>query len=391
MPKVLAVAVVLAVGCVPPAAAAAMAACPPPGRWTVPDTGAAIPAPDLIGRSAAASVVLLGEVHDQVEHHRWQAQTLAALHAHRPDMVIGVEMLPRRVQPALDRWVAGELSESAFLRAVAWDRVWGFDADLYMAIFHFARMHRVPMVALNVERGLVARVGREGWAAIPAEAREGVGDPAPPPVPYRARLAEVFAMHRSGQLPAADDDPAFRRFVEAQLVWDRAMAEGLAAAHRRTGALAVGIIGSGHLEHRWGVPHQLADLGLADAVVLLPWETGATCAPIGAGLADAVFGLAPPPADADEDEDDQNWRPRLGVAIAEAEDGVRVETVSADSVAEAAGLRAGDVILQAAGRVTARPDDLRQVIRRQAPGTWLPLSVRRGDATLDLVAKFPAL
>jgi S1-C subfamily serine protease len=34
--------------------------------------------------------------------------------------------------------------------------------------------------------------------------------------------------------------------------------------------------------------------------------------------------------------------------------------------------------------------DLVEAVQRQAPGTWLPLKVRRGAETIELVAKFPA-
>jgi hypothetical protein len=50
-------------------------------------------------------VLLLGEQHDDADHHQWQLQVLAGLHALRPEMIIGFEMFPRRVQPVLDRWV----------------------------------------------------------------------------------------------------------------------------------------------------------------------------------------------------------------------------------------------------------------------------------------------
>ena len=59
------------------------------------------------------------------------------------------------------------------------------------------------------------------------------------------------------------------------------------------------------------------------------------------------------------------------------------------SVAESAGIEAGDVIVTAAGLAMAGPDDLVAVIGRQAPGTWLPLVLDRDGATLDVVAKFP--
>lgn len=68
----------------------------------------------VIANAVKAAVVLLGETHINADHHRWQLQTLAALHAQRPDMVIGFEMFPRRIQPILDRWIAGELNEKSF-------------------------------------------------------------------------------------------------------------------------------------------------------------------------------------------------------------------------------------------------------------------------------------
>ena len=58
----------------------------------------------LIADMASREVVLLGEHHDEEDDHRWQLQTLAALHAQRPRMVLGFESFPRRVQPVLDKY-----------------------------------------------------------------------------------------------------------------------------------------------------------------------------------------------------------------------------------------------------------------------------------------------
>jgi len=44
------------------------------------------------------AVVLLGETHGEVEHHRWQLHTIAALFGHRPDMILCFEMFSRRVR-----------------------------------------------------------------------------------------------------------------------------------------------------------------------------------------------------------------------------------------------------------------------------------------------------
>jgi hypothetical protein len=382
----LALAVVLALAA---PAHAAPADCRP-GSWLDPAAGTVRPHDAVMASAAARGVVLLGETHDNAEHHRWQLSTLAGLLAERPDMVIGFEAFPRRVQPVLDRWVAGELTEEAFLEAVEWRRVWGYDPGLYMPLLHFARQHRLPVVALNVERAFVGRVGREGWAAIPATEREGLGDPAPAADAYLDRLGASWLGHgprRPGPEPdaaAMRDDPAFRRFVDAQLTWDRAMAEALAGARTRPGEpLVVGIIGSEHLRHRYGVPHQLAALGIADPAVLLPHDRAQGCTSLEAGEADAVFVLDPPAmAEAP--------RPRLGVRLGSEAGEVRAVEVMPGSVAEAGGVLAGDTILEAAGVAIRESADLVAIVQGLTPGTWLPLLLRRDGRTIEAVAKFPA-
>ncbi|WP_434614722.1 ChaN family lipoprotein [Azospirillum sp. B2RO_4] len=366
---------------------AARIGCVPPGVWAD-GTGTAVEPVPLLRRIAEAPVVLLGEQHDKPDHHRWQLHTLAGLHALNPDLAVGMEMLPRRLQPVLDRWVAGELTENEFLKQTDWRTVWGFDPQFYLPILQFARLHRLPVVALNVERSLVSRTARNGWAAIPEADREGVGTPAPPTDAYRNRLTETLAAHDRSEARAAapDDAPskAAQRFIEAQGVWDRAMAEKIAETRRATGRSVIGILGEGHVARREGVPHQLADLGIGDAAVLLPWDADRDCDELDGRIADAVFGLGP------EREDAEPQRPKLGVQLDPTPEGIRVGAVGNGSVAEAAGLRTGDRILIAAGMPVRAPADLVAVIRRQAPGTWLPLTIRRDGAEQDVVAKFPA-
>jgi uncharacterized iron-regulated protein len=360
----------------------ALTACLQSGQWAAP----AGPAPramspvEIAASVKDAQVVLLGENHDQVDHHRWQLHTLGMLLATRGKLVIGMEMLPRRAQPALDRWVAGKLSESDLLRETQWNSVWGYDAELYLPILHFARLHRVPVVALNVDRSLTREVGAKGWAAIPKEQREGVSDPAPAAPAYRALLRSWFEHHPNGTDTAGSG--ALDRFVEAQLLWDRAFAESLMqAAAREPGALVVGIIGSGHLRDGFGVPHQLNALGAQAVKVWLPISARTPCNEIATGMADAVFAVESAQAAA---------TPRLGVLLDEERDGPRVREVVAGSVAERAGVQRGDRVLSAAGIRIASATDLISTVKKQPPGTWLPLKVERSGRELDLVAKFPA-
>lgn len=355
--------------------------CLAPGQWRVPASRPVVTdAAAVIAAARNAQFVLLGEQHDEADHHRWQLHALAMLHAARPQMAIGLEMLPRRAQPVLDRWVAGELTEPEFVKESDWSNAWGYDADLYLPILHFARLHRVPLIALNVERALTREVGRKGWAAIPAERREGVGDPAPASEAYRSMLQEWFGYHRDEAEAANAID--FRHFVEAQLTWDRAMAEALLSATKHDPTtLVVGIIGSGHLRHGYGVPHQLRALGAKRITVWLPVSAETPCDRLAAGLADAVFAVG---------TSSELVPQRLGVVLDESEGGPRVREVVAGSVAERAGVLSGDRVISAAGVRIANAAELITTIKRQPPGTWLPLRVNRGGRSLELVAKFPA-
>ena len=359
--------------------------CVPVASWVVPG-GERTEASRVIARAATQSAVLLGEMHESFEHHRWQAQMLAALHAARPDMVIGFEMFPRRAQKALDRWVAGEISESEFLAATDWRNVWRFNPDLYLPLFHFARINRIPMVALNVDERLRREAAAKGFEGIAESEREGVTRPAAPSTAYLDYLLPIYREHErgGGKRPGAGrDDPDFLRFVASQQLWDRAMAQAIhSALARPKRPLVVGIMGSGHVVHGYGVPHQLRELGIADVTVLLPWDRGVECRELVAGIADAVFGVAAPVVPALR-------RQRLGIRIEPATEGVRVAQVDKDSLAEAAGIREGDVIAEIAGLPVKQTGEVLEAVQRQAPGTWLPLKVKRGGETVDIIAKFP--
>ena len=101
-----------------------------------------------------------------------------------------------------------------------------------------------------------------------------------------------------------------------------------------------------------------------------------------AGLADAVFAL-PQVATAKPEP------PRLGVRLEESEGGVRIADVTAGSLADKTGLEAGDRLLVVAGVEVKKLTPVIAAIRLQPAGTWLPMRVKRGDETLDLVVKFP--
>ncbi|MBU3694068.1 MAG: hypothetical protein FGM40_04480 [Rhodocyclaceae bacterium] len=266
------------------------AACVVPGHWQVPG-GTVLPRGQAIARATEARVVLLGENHDDAAHHHWQLDTLAALYRLRPDLALGVEMFPRRLQPVLDAWSRGELDDAAFLQRTEWQKTWGYEPELYMPIFRFVRDHRIPLRALNVDRSEVRKVSGGGWQALDADLRTELGTPAAPLPDYLESLRETFDAH-AAHMPETHrpKDGDFERFVEAQLLWDRAMAAGIAS---QTGARPmVAIMGSGHIRFGHGVPHQLRDLAVSSIYSLVPLSPDEDCSEVREGLADVVVAPA---------------------------------------------------------------------------------------------------
>lgn len=353
--------------------------CAHPGQWW--QAGQPTAASALFEQVAEQDVVLLGEFHDRMSHHRWQLHTLAGLAAHRNDMVIGLEMLPREAQPALDAWVADELSEAQFLQQSQWHEAWGFDPDLYLPILHFARMQQIPLLALNIKPALRRQLATEGFDAVSAEQRFNIGEPAPASDAYRQRLEQSFQMHPTSMgNEDQGDNTAFETFLNAQLIWDAAMADALASAVEDN-TLVVGLMGVGHLAYGEGVPYQLDAMGITATLALMP-TTVQACEPSDGQLADVLYLLG-------DEQTAQTPPPRLGVQIAPNADGVNIIAIREGSLAHAAGLQPDDTVIQAAGQNISTPGELIATVQRQAPGTLLPLEILRDGNSQEILVRFP--
>ncbi len=222
----------------------------------------------------SGSVVLLGELHDSARDHSWQAEVIRAL-AGRQATAVGFEMFPWTAQPALDAWSRGELDFAGLIEAVRWAEVWGYDPELYRPVLEACRAASASIFGLNVDRAIVKAVRNAGWGALPAAESAWLSPAAAPRSAYRRYLFEMTGGARPDRAAKDPADPAFDGFVRAQQVWDRAFACRIASAlSGEPGRLVIGIIGRGHLEYGFGVPDQLADLGVGAVRVALPEAEG---------------------------------------------------------------------------------------------------------------------
>ncbi len=247
--------------------------CVPAGQWQAGAT--LLPANAVVPKLSAAKVLLLGEQHATPTHHAWHAATVAALLDAKKPVVIGIEYLPRSMQPVLDEWVAGKLTPEEFFAKSRWAELWRHDFNAYRPLLDLARDRKVPMVALNIERDFIRSVSKLGFDGAAAAWPGGapIGKPAAPDQAYVDSLTNVFRQHAREASPEA-----VARFIEAQTVWDRAFAEGLASALKANpGAIAVGVMGQGHVEFGHGAAHQLQALGVAPVLTAVPASSTPPC------------------------------------------------------------------------------------------------------------------
>lgn len=204
--------------------------------------GAASLPEGAIDKMASAEIVILGEVHDNPDHHKQQAQIIDRL---APAALV-LEMLTPdqtdRITPAL-------LNDPARLRQVLeWDQSGWPDFDLYAPVFSAARTARI--YGALVPRTQAREVLSAGMTGVFGEdaARFGLDRPLPEEQ-QTAREAMQMAAHCDA-LPAE----MLPGMVDIQRLRDAILAREALRALAETGGPVVVITGNGHARRDWGMP-----------------------------------------------------------------------------------------------------------------------------------------
>jgi len=237
------------------------------GRIWQPATGKFVTPRQVEDTAAQADIVLLGEKHDNPDHHLLQARLVRAVirHGRRPALVF--EMIPEDRQPAIDRWLAQHPGDAAGLGgAVGWDASGWPPWQTYRPIADAALDAALPMRAGNMPGGLAKKIGHAGLSALDPARRTRLGHHDPPSQRLAARLRrELFDAH-CGLMPEISMDP----LVDVQRTRDAVMADNIAAALALAGTdSAVLIAGAGHTRSDHGVPKYLARLAPGRSIVTI--------------------------------------------------------------------------------------------------------------------------
>lgn len=201
---------------------------------------------------AAAPFGLLGEIHDNPDHHRLQAWALGAMveRGRRPAVVM--EMIPEKKAGDLEAYLGGAVVTAEGLgKALDWAKSGWPPWEQYQPIGEAVLAGSLPLHWGNIDRKLARRVGKEGFQALGATRARALGlsEDLSPPL-YQSLQQEIVEGH-CNMLPAAATGP----IAAAQRVKDAVFADQML----RHGAVrgAVLVAGGGHVRRDRAVPWYL--------------------------------------------------------------------------------------------------------------------------------------
>lgn len=174
--------------------------------------GTAIDLDAIVAAMDTVQVAFIGEQHDDPIAHALQATLLTEAYAlarqqDRP-MALSLEMFERDVQPIVDEYLAGLITEQHFRDDA---RPWqNYETD-YRPLVEFAKAHAMPVLAANAPRRYVNRVSRLGpdaLADLPPTALATLPPlPYPGPSPaYREAWMSLMAEMMGGPHGSASDE-----------------------------------------------------------------------------------------------------------------------------------------------------------------------------------------
>lgn len=242
---------------------------------------ATVDIPTMIDEIGSVPIVFVGELHDDMQHHKLQLEVMQRLKAQGKSLAIGMEMFEISSQGTLDAWSSGRISRGAFIRT--YQRNWRhIPYWLYEDIFNYARDNRIPIIALNAPRGIVTKVSRNGFSSLNSDERQQLPPGADEPVSdtYLDFIRRSYAVHGS-------NGDQFRNICEAQMLRNRVMASRIRDYHQRhPDRVMVVIAGGGHARKKGGIP---AELGTIPYKIILPPVPGLDNKTISPGDADFLL------------------------------------------------------------------------------------------------------
>lgn len=210
---------------------------------------------ELINRLGQAKYVLVGEIHDNGDHHRLQAWVISRLAGKMKPAVV-MEMIDADQADKLAAYRAGPDASAAGLgAALNWQNS-GWPAwPLYQPIAEEVFKHDLPLLPGDAGRPDMRKISRNGLEALNPAERRALALDKPLPLKLAEALIRTLEASHCGLLPKRAFEPMsqVQRFRDAHLA--RALVD-VTSDGKKGGAIL--IAGNGHIRTDRAVPWYLA-------------------------------------------------------------------------------------------------------------------------------------
>ncbi|MBT3790413.1 MAG: ChaN family lipoprotein [Alphaproteobacteria bacterium] len=218
---------------------------------------------DLIAASSKATFVLLGEKHDNPDHHIHQTTILRSLIKAGRRPAVAFEMLNWDQEAALNAFLKSNPMDAAGLgEAVQWQDTGWPSWDMYAPIANTAFAAGSPIIAANFPRSWSRKLARQGFDALPADIFARSKLDIPLNEEQTRRLEDDLFESHCKMMPKAHLGSVFK----VQQARDAVLADALIQSLDNRSSVVL-IAGSGHVRSDRAVPRYLR-LRLPDTTIV---------------------------------------------------------------------------------------------------------------------------
>lgn len=203
----------------------------------------------MVKELAQADVVLFGEQHNDPIAHWLELQVAKDLAQRKAgQLVLGMEMFERDVQPLVEQYNVGELDDKAFEEQ---SRPWpNYDTD-YKPLLQLAQKQKLRVVGTNVPRRYASQVAKGSLSSLDALPASEKAWLAPLPVTVDYELPGYKNMQAMFGGDAAHG-AGVQNIIQAQALKDATMAYFI-RQNRQQGQLMLHFNGSYHSDNHDGI------------------------------------------------------------------------------------------------------------------------------------------
>ncbi len=222
------------------------------GRVWSPSAQESVLPAEVVRAAAEADVVLVGETHDNPDHHKLQAWLLRQLAAKGKRPAVVMEMIGTdKADDLANVQLVSNVTSDSIGTKLDWENSGWPSFSIYRPIVDAALGNNLTILPGDAPKDMVRQVSQQGMTAISYSERVRLGVGSQLPAALAASLTDELKASHCNQL--ADADVA--GMVQVQRFRDAELADNvLKAVDKSSGNGVVLIAGAGHVRSDRGVP-----------------------------------------------------------------------------------------------------------------------------------------